>query len=127
MKRFLPFLLSLVVLTAITSLSAAYHHGHPGPQLYRCYFDPNPPATAQPELRRATTAMLAGDYSDARRLLQAVPTQDARADGAALWYLSLLDLREDNVLAARGKLQLLSQSPHAAPYPVTELLDRLEY
>lgn len=92
----------------------------------RAYLESNPtPDNFLPELLAGTAAMASGSYGEARRFLQQLPEEDSDADGAALWYLGLLDLREENLEAARGKLQLLAGSPARNQYPVEDLLGRL--
>ena len=93
----------------------------------RSYLTTQPiPADYLPELLAGTAAMATGNYAEARRYLQELPTEDTDADAAALWYLSLLDLHDENLDAAQGKLQLLTASPAARQYPVDELLAKIE-
>ena len=92
----------------------------------RAYLEANPtPEDYLPELLAGTAAMATGHYSEGKRYLQRLPESHAAADAAALWYLSLLDLREENLSAARGKLQLLADQRMGAEYPVTEVLQKL--
>ncbi|NJC27730.1 hypothetical protein [Neolewinella antarctica] len=92
----------------------------------RTYLDHNPvPNDYLPELLAGTAAMATGNYAEARSHLWQLPESDSDADGAALWYLSLLDLREENLVAARGKLRLLAGSPAGRQYPVEEVLGEL--
>lgn len=92
----------------------------------RAYLESNPaPEAYLPELLAGTAAMASGYYDEARDYLERLPTEDSDADGAALWYLSLLDLREENLVAARGKLELLAASPARNQYPVGDVLGRL--
>ena len=93
---------------------------------FRAYLESNPePASFLPELLAGTSAMASGYYDEARDYFERLPTNVSEADGAALWYLSLLDLRDENIDAARGKLEVLAKSAARNQYPVRDVLQQL--
>ncbi|OAV43297.1 hypothetical protein [Lewinella sp. 4G2] len=92
----------------------------------RAYLESNPfPDDYLPELMAGTSAMATGNYAEGKRYLQQLPDTHDEADAAALWYLSLIDLHEEQLGAARAKLELLSQQPLGSEYPVNEVLGEL--
>lgn len=93
----------------------------------RNYFESEPaPNTFLPELLAGTAAMASGEYTEARRFFQEIPADNQEVDAAALWYLSLLDLKQENLQAAQGKLELLTSNPAGKAYPAEELLERVK-
>lgn len=88
---------------------------------FRAYFADNPIIEdAQPASLAASAAFASGAYAETNRFIGELPADNV----TKMWLQALLELREENLVAAESLLSQLKNRTDN-PYPAAALLDRL--